>query len=449
MGSKPNIETTRRKRRGKVVTSLNKQLKNVEWGEFKLGDLFEIRGNPQLNKDSFTFHENAKFPYFTRTSFNNGILGYVNYLDDEHKIEGNCLAIGMIAMQFFYMKKDFYAGQFTKRAIPKSFLLTQRIATYFISLINKNQQRFQNVLVRDFESEFNKTIIQLPIKDGKIDFDFMECFMEELESERISELKAYLKASALEDYNLTDEEQKVLDEFDNIKWEEFRVGGLFERIKTNKLPFKASELSKEPTETYILPCLTSSFQNQGLNYFAPKNNATILKNVISIPSNSDVYRAYFQSREFTVLSDAYAINWVYGDVELSPNQYLFTVPCINKVTDLSIYSYKNKLGGWNVVKDKYIKLPIKDNQPDYKTMETLISAIKKLAIKDVVGYVDRHQNNLKRATEKNSNTPLDKMIDKTVKTSQSIEGYKQADKETEDKVKKLREEHGIKIPTRS
>ena len=68
-----------------------------------------------------------------------------------------------------------------------------------------------------------------------------------------------------------------------------------------KLPFKADELLKEPTDKYSLPRFTSSFQNQGLNYFTSKDNATILKNVISIPSNSDVYRAYFKSREFTVL----------------------------------------------------------------------------------------------------------------------------------------------------
>ena len=53
---------------------------------------------------------------------------------------------------------------------------------------------------------------------------------------------------------------------------------------------------------------------------------------------------------------------------------------------MSIYSYKNKLGGWNVVKDKLIQLPIKNDQPDYAIMDTLISAIKKLVIKDVVLY---------------------------------------------------------------
>ena len=33
-----------------------------------------------------------------------------------------------------------------------------------------------------------------------------------------------------------------------------------------------------------------------LNYYVPEEGATVLQNVISIPSNSDVYRAYFQSQ---------------------------------------------------------------------------------------------------------------------------------------------------------
>lgn len=150
---------------------------------------------------------------------------------------------------------------------------------------------------------------------------------------------------------------------------------MFEKIKTNKLPYKADDLPKCATDKYTLPCLTSSFNNQGLNYYVPRNGATILKNVISIPSNSDVYRAYFQSREFTVLSDAYAIRWKSDELMPSQNQYLFMVMCINKVTDLSIYSYKNKLGGWNVVKNKYIQLLKSDGKIDFAFMENFIAEL--------------------------------------------------------------------------
>ncbi|REC42602.1 restriction endonuclease subunit S [Chryseobacterium sp. 5_R23647] len=164
-----------------IDKNLNEIISSVEWVEKKLGDLFEIKGNAQLNKDSFVFRENGEYPYFTRTVFNNGIAGYVDYLDEEHKTSGGCLAVGMMAMQFFYMESDFYAGQFTKRAIPKGFVLTKRIANFFISILNKNQKVFQSVLVRNFENVFKKTIILLPEKDGKVDFDFMEKFVEQVE----------------------------------------------------------------------------------------------------------------------------------------------------------------------------------------------------------------------------------------------------------------------------
>lgn len=172
-----------------------------------------------------------------------------------------------------------------------------------------------------------------------------------------------------------------------VEWGEFRMGDLFERVKTNKLPYKAEDLPKQATKDYILPCLTSSFQNQGLNYFAPKEGATVLSHVISLPSNSDVYRAYYQSREFTVLSDAYAIRWKSTNRVISPNQYLFMVMCINKVTDLPIYSYKNKLGGWNVVQHKYIQLPIKNGDIDFEFMEIFIAELEAQRIAELSAYL--------------------------------------------------------------
>ncbi len=238
------------------------------------------------------------------------------------------------------------------------------------------------------------TKIRLPIANGKIDFDFMESLVAELEAQRVAELTAYLTVSGYDNYKLSSEELDALQCFKNLgdgDWGTYKIGNLFERVGTKKLPYKAKELPKHPADDCVLPCLTSSFQNQGLNYYAPKAGATVLSNVISIPSNSDVYRAYYQSRDFTVLSDAYAIRWNYKkeEIKLSPNQYLFMVMCINKVTDLPVYSYKNKLGGWNTVKEESIRLPEKNGMIDFDLMDTFISAVKKLVIKDVVLYSDR------------------------------------------------------------
>lgn len=70
-----------------------------------------------------------------------------------------------------------------------------------------------------------------------------------------------------------------------MEWGEYRIGDLFEKVKVKSLKYKTSELPSEALGEYILPALTAGIQNQGLNNFVPKENATILKNVISISAN--------------------------------------------------------------------------------------------------------------------------------------------------------------------
>ena len=319
---------------------------------------------------------------------NNGVIERVPEQIGNHfnLIPGNSISAFTHLNKVYYQEESFYSKQGSNVYTLRGEFLNKQTAKFIVSAINST---FGDIEYgKNTASRLVNYKIQLPIKNGQIDFDFMGSFIEELESEYIAELKSYLLIADLKEYELTGEEQKSLDDFKDIEWGEFRLGALFEKIKTKKLPFKADELPKQATGKYTLPCLTSSFNNQGLNYFAPEDKATVLKGVISIPSNSDVYRAYLQSNEFTVLSDAYALRWTYGDVKLSPNQYLFAVQCINKVTDLPIYSYKNKLGGWNVVKNKYIQLPIKNNKPDYEAMEVFTSAIQKLVIKNVALYAE-------------------------------------------------------------
>ena len=368
--------------------------------------MFEIENTLSFNTDRLV--SGNEYDYVTRTSLNQGILRTTGFINKENINPSGTWSLGLLQMDFFYRRKPWYAGQFVRKIIPKITISDSSIL-FFTTLLNKQKSRLLSVLVRDVDNVFRATKIILPTKNGKIDFDFMDSFIAELEAERVAELSAYLKVSGFDNYELSVEELDALQKFAKLgeeNWGTYKVGNLFERIETKKLPYKAKELPKQPTDEYILPCLTSSFQNQGLNYYAPKVGATVLSNVISIPSNSDVYRAYYQSRDFTVLSDSYAIRWKYSKTTLLPNQYLFMVMCINKVTDLPIYSYKNKLGGWNVVKEKYIRLPEKDGKIDFKLMDRFISALKKLAIKDVVAYSDAKINTTKKAVSCNNHIEL-------------------------------------------
>lgn len=362
-------------------------LNNVEWGEFELEKLFDsFSGNYDIQKE----HINGKGEYVITSGItNNGVLGKTDV--PAYIFDAKTITVDMFGFAFyrqFIYKMVTHARVFS--LVPK-FNITDRQGLFIANAFHFLPKKFGYQNMCSWAKIKNEKI-QLPIlKSGEIDFDFMESFIAELEVQRIAELSAYLTISGFDNYELSAEELNALQNFGNLNeenWGTYKIGNLFERVKTKKLPYKAKDLPKQPTDDCVLPCLTSSFRNQGLNYYVPKAGATVISNVISLPSNSDVYRAYYQSRDFTVLSDSYAIQWKLPENKLTPNQYLFMVMCINKTTDLPIYSYKNKLGGWNVVKHKEIRLPEKDGKIDFAFMETFISAIKKIAIKDVVDYSD-------------------------------------------------------------
>ncbi len=332
---------------------------------------------------------------------NHGVVGYIS--NPVASFPANSITVDIFG-NTFYRNYAFGAGDDTGVYWNDTIQYTKESMLFFSVVIAKSLLGKYSYGHKLRSSQSHNFSILLPqTQTGKIDFAFMDSFVGNLKKSHLRKLETYLRATGLNDCLLTPDDQQALDNFEALQWQEFKLDNLFEKIDTKKLSYKAKDLPKQPTESNPLPCLTSSFMNQGLNYYVPREGATILNNVISIPSNSDVYRAYYQSLDFTVLSDAYAIRWKDEENHLTPKQYLFMVACINKVTNLPIYSYKNKLGGWNVVKDKYISLPVTaDGKPDLMAMEQLVGAIQKTAIADVVKYTDIQLDATRKVTSKDS-----------------------------------------------
>lgn len=371
------------------------------WKEYRIVDIFEVKNTHNI-LSSWITENSGSIPYVTATQNNNSVSTFISY-DKEMIDEGNSIFIGGKTLVISYQEKDYFSNDSHNLALyfKDEIHRTKPIQLYMISALYKSLKPLYSWGNSISKQKIQNDFVSFPTLNNKIAFSYMENYIKALEAERIETLEAYLLVSGFKDYQLTQDEEDALEVFENQQWQEFRMGDLFDRVKTKKLPYKAKELPKEPQGEFSLPALTSSFMNQGLNYYVPEEGATVLQNVISIPSNSDVYRAYFQSQEFTVLSDAYAIDWIGSDKQLRSNDYLFIVPSINKVTDLPIYSYKNKLGGWNVVKDKLMKLPVnKKGEIHFDYMATLVQAIKKLVIKDVVLYADKQIKAIKEVVTK-------------------------------------------------
>ncbi len=152
------------------------------------------------------------------------------------------------------------------------------------------------------------------------------------------------------------------------------------------MKYKTSELPSITNDNYTLPALTAGIQNQGLNNYVPREGATILKNVISISANgANTGATFYQSEEFTVLQDAYAIELINQNVKLTDNQYLFLVGAISKAI-YGNYEWTNK-AGWERIKDNLVSLPVNNGQIDFDFIEQFISELEEERISELEAYL--------------------------------------------------------------
>ena len=351
--------------------------------------LFEVKGNPQLDKDSFTFSKDSKYPYFTRTVFNNGILGYVDYLDEEHLIKGNSLAVGMMGMRFFYMKHDFYAGQFTKTAFPIFDGFNEYVALWFISWFNKSSVKYLGLLVRDFENAFNNTELIVPYKDGKVAVDYIES--------RIRELEAYLIAAGFEDCALTQSERDALMTFRNRKFGYVCIGDLYDKVKLKNKKFnKRSDSAKERSKTFSVPLVNAKHGDNGIMFYGRNEVFDTVSSSIAIIQNGAVATGdvYPQPEPTSVLWDAYLIKSLTDcDTE---NSLFYITAAIEKTIKLK-YNYDKK-ATWERVKTENIYLPINEQgNIDYAFIDAYVNAIKKQCIAALKNKIDREHKAYERA----------------------------------------------------
>lgn len=175
---------------GDMDILLNKKFKKVKWGEFILGDLFDIQNTLSFNKDKLVI--GSEYDYVTRTSQNQGILQETGFVNTENINSAGNWSLGLLQMDFFYRRKPWYAGQFVRKVIPK-INLSKRSIIYFTALLNKQKQNLLSVLVRDVDKTFLNAKVKLPVlEDGQINYEYIDSYVAKLEDERIKVLESYL-----------------------------------------------------------------------------------------------------------------------------------------------------------------------------------------------------------------------------------------------------------------
>lgn len=307
---------------------------------------------------------------------NNAVSSYITY-DEKYLDSGNCIFIGGKTFVVTYQEKDFFSNDSHNLVLYlKNKEKRDRVHQLFLAAcINKSLGHKYSWGDSISNRKIRKDKVSLPIKDGKIDFEFMESFTMELESERTAELEAYLLATGLKDYTLTAKEQKSLEDFKNLKWENFNLENLFGKSTRGKRLKSTDRISG------ILPFVTAGETNEGISAFIGNDVTIFPENTTTIDMfGSAKYRNYKYGGDDHIA--------VVHTENLSKFASIFVTTAIHKSSHTGKFSYSRNFYAKDA-DDLNISLPVKKQQPNCAFMETFISAIHKLVIKDVVLYANR------------------------------------------------------------
>ena len=371
--------------------SLNEKLGTVKWGEFKYKEIFNrIEQGRRLKKDD---QIDGTIPFVMSGTTNAGVVNYI--ANPVASFPKNAITIDIFG-NTFYRNYAFGAGDDTGVYWNDATAYSSNAMLFFAVAMQKSMMgRFSyGKKLRSSQSE-NFTMC-LPLTDnGFINFDFMESFIAELEAERVAELEAervaelsaYLTVSGLDNYELSGDEVQALQNYSLLTWKLFNLECLFGKSTRGK------RLKGDDRVPGTLPFVTAGEASEGISAYISNDVEVFERNTTTIDMfGSAKYRNYKYGADDHIA--------VVHTENIPMKAAIFLTSAIHKAAHTGKFDYGHNF----YAKDADaldIMLPAKDGKPDYTTMETLISAVQKLVIKEVVLYANKKIETTKAVTKRN------------------------------------------------
>lgn len=189
---------------------------------FKIGELFDIKPTSAYKmKNDELFSTMGTTPVMSNSSVNNGIGGYCGLAPTER---GGIITFSDTttgAKTMFYQADPFIGYPHVQGMYPyQADKWNEKSCLYVISCIRKAAGDDWSYAIKFNRALVKELTIELPVTESPdpdheytvddIDYEYMQERIAELEQERIAELDAYLIASGLDGYELTDEDKEIL-----------------------------------------------------------------------------------------------------------------------------------------------------------------------------------------------------------------------------------------------
>lgn len=161
-----------------VDSDLHIQEPEYGYGDFKVGELFDVKStNSGIDKNKLMLGE-EEVPYITRSEKNNGLTLYIPDVQHEKykKNSGNVITIGLDTQTANYQPYDFYTGQNVN--IIDSKHMNKNVAMYLITKLKRIMGKYNWGNMGATLGRLKKDTISLPVTpENTPDWEYMEKYI--------------------------------------------------------------------------------------------------------------------------------------------------------------------------------------------------------------------------------------------------------------------------------
>ena len=343
-------------------------LDSVEWGEFRIKDVFEVANSKPYHKDKLMLCNNG-IEYVTRTSQNNGVEDIVSLESNYILSEANSISLGAENADFFYHENKYLTGN--KMYCIKNQYINKFNGLFLVNIFRNSIKGAGFGYGKGLTgTRFKTRYILLPIDDnGKPNWQFMEDYIKQEMKVQSGKVAAYYENKLMKlGFELLDYD---------VEWKEFKVKELFE-VK----PVKGKSITNYKKGK--IPYITTSSIDNGLNSFIDTEDNISIKNCISIDPIGG--KSFYHDYDFVGRGGAgSAINLLYNN-NIDKYSGLFICRVLES-SSFSKASYGVQLNG-NRLKNLKLLLPIdKNGEPHWEYMSQFMEKLEKENIEKTLNHI--------------------------------------------------------------
>ena len=360
------------------------KLIDVEWGEFKLIDIFDIKDGyynkkPPLDKD-------GTIPFLGATQNNNGITAFYRQetIEKWDKVgnlsskdvhlrffPGNCLAVtnnGSVG-HIYYQLQMFTCSHDITPLYLKNYVLTKELAHFLIPLLQKSGESFEYGK-KWRPKRMRKSKLMLPVdSQGQLNWQFMEDYIKQEQKQQAQKIIDYYERKLVE---LAGDVVGL----DKVEWKTFRFTDVFQEIQRGKRLTKANQTNGPK------PYISSTSENNGVDAFIGNNTGVRkFEDVLTLANSGSVGSTFYQQFEFVASDHVTALKSENAD----KYAYLFLSTVVKRLEEK--YSFNREINDTRIKREKIILPADKQGNPDFQYMSDFVKKLELDKVQEVLEYI--------------------------------------------------------------